>query len=259
MQAFISSVDRKQKQWFLAQLQGTRKAVLPVHTIAERKLFNEFMLTCRQFYISRTELTPEAVKLWNRKAETMPGVYYKLSEQLSQYASGDWQKTANIKQSLSQAFELTDTIRRQTRDPRRAESIINATETSLQPHHVTQGFDVGSVTSVSGTSNSGSAESNQTHPNIIDMATQISRQRTMDAQPSQAIKKQRNSRHCIRCGQAPGQCNGAGAWYRCQYPCRDCGEKSPKSCAGRDSKAPGKPQCGPLTELTPAARKHLGI
>lgn len=78
MQAYISSVDHKQKQWFIAQLQGTRKAVLPVHTIAERRLFNEFMLTCRVFYISRTELTPEAVKLWNRKAETMPGVYYKV-------------------------------------------------------------------------------------------------------------------------------------------------------------------------------------
>ncbi|KIK65217.1 hypothetical protein GYMLUDRAFT_240513 [Collybiopsis luxurians FD-317 M1] len=35
MQPFIPSLDQKQKQGFLAQLQGTRKAVLPIHTIQE--------------------------------------------------------------------------------------------------------------------------------------------------------------------------------------------------------------------------------
>lgn len=97
------------------------------------------------------------------------------------------------------------------------------------------------------------------HPSNI--VSQISQKRVMEAQVLPPIKKARTARHCIRCGQSAGQCNGASAWFRCQYSCRDCGEKLAKLCAGRSSKAAEKSRCGPpaATELTAAARKHLGL
>ncbi|KAJ3764783.1 hypothetical protein FB446DRAFT_656131, partial [Lentinula raphanica] len=79
MQPFVSSLDRKQKQAFLAQLQGTRKAVLPIHTVQERKLFSSLMATCKEFYLSSSELSPDAVRIWNRRVESMPNAFYKAS------------------------------------------------------------------------------------------------------------------------------------------------------------------------------------
>lgn len=59
---------------------------------------------------------------------------------MSQHATGSWEKTANLKQSLSQAFELTEGIKKWTRNPKRAESILHADEAPLQYHTATQGF-----------------------------------------------------------------------------------------------------------------------
>lgn len=84
MQPFMPNIDGRQKQGFLAELQGTRKAVLPVGAggVVEYKLFNKFMSTTKEFYSSsRGELTDEAVKIWNREAEKTPGVFYKVSEE----------------------------------------------------------------------------------------------------------------------------------------------------------------------------------
>ncbi|KIK53595.1 hypothetical protein GYMLUDRAFT_250297 [Collybiopsis luxurians FD-317 M1] len=117
IQPFVPGLDNKKKQGFLAQLQGTCKAVLPVHTVQERKLFNTLMSTCKDFYISRTELSPGAVKIWNRHVETMQDAYYKLTEQLSQYAHGDWERNGNLRQSLSLAFDVTDSIKKKLEMP----------------------------------------------------------------------------------------------------------------------------------------------
>ncbi|KAJ3963317.1 hypothetical protein EV361DRAFT_226739, partial [Lentinula raphanica] len=240
-------IDHKQKQSFLARLQGTAKAVLPICSIPERKLFNNLMLTCKDFYTSRSELSVNAVNIWNRHAEQNADISYKLSEHLSQYASGDWEKTANMKQSLSQAFEITETVRKQTRDPARSSSIIHATEAPLLRQQVTKGF----IELQSGTH--GELNANTT------ITAQISHKRAMDAQPEPATKRIRTSRHCIRCGQGAGQCKGTSAWFMCQYSCRDCGTLPITKCAGRTSKHPNKPRCGPPSELTPAAHKYLGI
>ncbi|KAF8994149.1 hypothetical protein BDZ89DRAFT_1150212 [Hymenopellis radicata] len=71
MQPFVPGVDGKQKQAYLAQMQGTRKPVLPVSTIAERKLFSKLMRTSPEFYSTSTSGTirADAVKIWNRLAE----------------------------------------------------------------------------------------------------------------------------------------------------------------------------------------------
>lgn len=66
---------------YLAMLQGTKKAVLPVHTPAEHKLFSTLMSTDPHF------LTPSGVpnwdtgvKVWNQKADVTDGIYYKVRE-----------------------------------------------------------------------------------------------------------------------------------------------------------------------------------
>ncbi|KIK55784.1 hypothetical protein GYMLUDRAFT_1017370 [Collybiopsis luxurians FD-317 M1] len=123
IQPFVPGLDNKKKQGFLAQLQGTRKAVLPVHTVQDW-----------------TELSPGAVKIWNRHVETMPDAYYKLTEQLLQYAHGDWERNGNLRQSLSLAFDVTDSIKKKTRDAKCSDFVTHPVEAPLHPHQVTQGF-----------------------------------------------------------------------------------------------------------------------
>ncbi|KAF5328558.1 hypothetical protein D9758_018001 [Tetrapyrgos nigripes] len=67
----------------------TWKAILPIHTIAEHKLFNDLM-SSNKFYInSKKELSNEAVWIWNHKAEEQDDIFYKLSEYLLHYANSD--------------------------------------------------------------------------------------------------------------------------------------------------------------------------
>ncbi|KIK59017.1 hypothetical protein GYMLUDRAFT_245467 [Collybiopsis luxurians FD-317 M1] len=256
IQPFVPSLDQNQKQEFLAQLQGTHKAVLPIHTIQEQKLFTKLMATCKDFYISRKELSSKAVQIWNRHVDIDAGC---LSEQLAQYANGNWEKNSNLQQSLSLAFNVTSALKKMTRDPKRAEKVVHATEAPLQPNHVSQGLIELPDDPASST---GSVSVQTSHPNTVaSTVTRISQKRTMEAQPEPPKKKPRISRHCIRCGGEAGQCNGASAWYRCQHACRDCGQRSVKLCIGRNSKNPGKArcECPSLADLTSAAQKHLQL
>ncbi|KAJ3768614.1 hypothetical protein FB446DRAFT_706893 [Lentinula raphanica] len=175
MRPFMPEIDHKKKQAFLAELQ--------------------------EFYTSQTELSVNVVKIWNRHAETNPDVYYELSKHLSQYASGDWEKTANLKQSLSQAFEITDAVKKQTRDPGCSDSIVHATEAPLLRQQVTKGFI--ELPGIHSDSNANTT-----------ITTQISHKRAMKAQLEPVTKRVRTSRHCIQCGQGAGQCKGTSAWTK---------------------------------------------
>ncbi|KAF8996471.1 hypothetical protein BDZ89DRAFT_1149038 [Hymenopellis radicata] len=88
----IMRIPDAQKQSFLARLQGTKKAVLPLHTAGERQLFSELMKTCEDF-TSTTD------------------VFYKLSEQLTAYYNGDWKSNSDTRLSLSLAFKQTQPSR----------------------------------------------------------------------------------------------------------------------------------------------------
>jgi hypothetical protein len=66
---------------YLARLQNTRKAILPVHTPAERKLFRTLMQQNPKFSPS-SRAQPnwdKAVPIWNRYADTEHDVYYKVT------------------------------------------------------------------------------------------------------------------------------------------------------------------------------------
>jgi hypothetical protein len=78
IQPYNEETDSEQKQAYLAKMQGTRKPVLPVHTLAEKQLFAELMRTSPTFQKCSTSASLAAAEIWNQKAETMKDIYYKV-------------------------------------------------------------------------------------------------------------------------------------------------------------------------------------
>jgi hypothetical protein len=83
MAEYQPAADHKQKHHFLAEMQGTRKPVLPVHSPAERNLFRQLMNTSLEF--NQPDGPPnwkQAIKLWNRQADMTDGISYKVCQQI---------------------------------------------------------------------------------------------------------------------------------------------------------------------------------
>lgn len=80
IQPYNEEIDSKRtlKQQYLARMQGTRIAVLPVHTVAEKLLFNELMRTSPAFQSCKTAVSTAATAIWNREAESKPDIFYKV-------------------------------------------------------------------------------------------------------------------------------------------------------------------------------------
>jgi hypothetical protein len=79
---------KKVAHTYLAQMQGTRKAVLPVHTAEEGDLFTDLMATEPTFNSRVKGPTFKlAVKVWNERAENSDNVFYKVRWVLSQISS----------------------------------------------------------------------------------------------------------------------------------------------------------------------------
>jgi len=71
MAEFSPTLDRKQQHGFLAELQRTRKPVLPIHTPSERHLFCMLMETNHEFNAKSSPIWRNATKVWNHHADTM--------------------------------------------------------------------------------------------------------------------------------------------------------------------------------------------
>ncbi|KAF7324049.1 3'-5' exonuclease domain-containing protein [Mycena kentingensis (nom. inval.)] len=140
IQPFSSSLDGKQKQAYLARMQDTRKAVLPVHTTAEKRLFRKLMQEEPAFRDCKTTISLKATEHWNRLAETTADVYYKLEEQLTSYLNGAYKDFANCRQSYENAREVLAPLDKALRDPHRSDHIVNAPLGPLVPHRVESGF-----------------------------------------------------------------------------------------------------------------------
>ena len=75
----ISTIDRTQPHLYLARMQGTRKAILPVHTSAEHDLFRTLMKSNPVFNVqSSGPIWKLAVKVWNEFADKQTGIFYKV-------------------------------------------------------------------------------------------------------------------------------------------------------------------------------------
>ena len=82
MAEYIPALHRNEvapRYRFLAELQGTRKPVLPVHTLVEKKLFKELLENNPAF--SSESGDPQwklAVRIWNAEADVRDDVFYKV-------------------------------------------------------------------------------------------------------------------------------------------------------------------------------------
>lgn len=129
MGTYKSSLHSKQRHYFLASMQGTRKPVLPIHNSQERDLFRDFMTGDSGFNDPVSGPNWEhAVRLWNDTADTKEGISYKLTEQLKVYYNGDWKRNTNIKQTKSMTVDVRFPLKQSLRDPRRSSGAPKAPE-----------------------------------------------------------------------------------------------------------------------------------
>jgi hypothetical protein len=78
--AFDPGLDAQREHAFLAKRQGTRLAVLPLHTRAEYMLFTEFMKDPTLFSAPNGKPKwPQILQRWNRVAEQKSDIFYKVS------------------------------------------------------------------------------------------------------------------------------------------------------------------------------------
>jgi hypothetical protein len=78
MSEYNPLLDAKQPHHFLAELQGTRKPILPIHTSEERELFSQLMRTNLAFNSTSIPNWKEAVRVWNRYADVNMHISYKV-------------------------------------------------------------------------------------------------------------------------------------------------------------------------------------
>ncbi|XP_006463087.1 hypothetical protein AGABI2DRAFT_152387 [Agaricus bisporus var. bisporus H97] len=141
MVSYRFALNEKQKHSFVARMQNTRRAVLPVHTPAEQQLYQKLMETNTVFSPKSGEPQwREAVVIWNQLADgTSDEVYYKLVEQLKVYHA-KWKALSNVHTQLSRTAETRRPLYRQIHDPRRALMVPPTPTNILQPHQAKSGF-----------------------------------------------------------------------------------------------------------------------
>ncbi|KAJ7132564.1 hypothetical protein C8R44DRAFT_871499 [Mycena epipterygia] len=174
IQPYNEEIDSKrtQKQQYLARMQGTRIAVLPVHTVAEKLLFNELMRTSPAFQSCKTAVSTAATAIWNRNAESKSDIFYKVLFRmfcddelllnclpagrtlLTAYLNGNYKDSANVRQSCSQARGQIEPLEHAQHDPKRTDRIVNARSGPPVRHRVASGFNTSLNTSTTSNSTS---------------------------------------------------------------------------------------------------------
>nr|GAT42490.1 predicted protein [Mycena chlorophos] len=246
---FLAALSSKQAQAYLAEMQGVQKPVLPVHTIKEKQLFSNLMRTSPIFQRCSTAISREATIEWNRIAATDKDIYYKLEEQLTSYFNGAYKDAANIRLSCARVYEQTSQLQAELQDPKRAEKIINAPMSDPVALQVTAGFIADEMSHVPSASEVQYVQQLAAATNVSEATANLTFRRSVkrtaeSAAQGQPAGKKRQERTCIRCGRGAG-CPGRSSWYMCEHNCRDCGERNPRICAGRYSKAPNTVRCKP--------------
>ncbi|PPR06280.1 hypothetical protein CVT24_000821 [Panaeolus cyanescens] len=142
MAQYNHNIDNKRPQSYLARKQGTRKAILPIHTPTEQELFKELMKTNTAFN-SRTTgpVWKLAVKEWNAHADKQDEIYYKLIEQLRVFYSS-YMTRINVKQSLSLTANARRPIIQAVRDPARSDAVPPISTRPLSISVPSSGFDI---------------------------------------------------------------------------------------------------------------------
>lgn len=78
MACFDPTLDFQQPHAYLASLQGTRKPILPVHSLKERQLFQKLLSENQAFNSPTGPNWKQAIKAWNNIADRTDGIFYKV-------------------------------------------------------------------------------------------------------------------------------------------------------------------------------------
>lgn len=79
MTEYLPSLGTKWRHKFLAEMQGTNKAILPIHNHTEKELFRELMRTNTDFNSSGGPSNwDRAARVWNSYANANDVVFYKV-------------------------------------------------------------------------------------------------------------------------------------------------------------------------------------
>ncbi|KAF9529747.1 hypothetical protein CPB83DRAFT_882672 [Crepidotus variabilis] len=253
----------KTRHQYLARMQGTHKAILPIHTPAEHDLFRSLMESNPAFNSeSAGPIWKLAVKAWNQIADKQDGIFYKLVEQLKVYYT-QWQTSLNVRQSLSLSSNVRKKSIKAARNPSRMDQAPQLSTRPLTLHSITHGYDIGSLLTPPTPMRGGQTETTRASeanppssskippastlllppplspppvfgpPNIPAM---IAVQRVIGGiQKAKPSEKKKKPRVCRRCGDP--ECSGRRAVKYCSNPCQDCARHD---CLGRNPHRPSR-------------------
>ncbi|KAJ3515878.1 hypothetical protein NLJ89_g1482 [Agrocybe chaxingu] len=115
-----ASFNPRQRHLYLARMQGTRKAVLPIHMPEEVKLWRELVTNNGYFNSPSGPTSYKATAVWNEHADRTDGVFYKTTENLKAYFS-QWKTRINVTVSLSMSSSDRAKVMKGIRDPSRTD------------------------------------------------------------------------------------------------------------------------------------------
>ncbi|KAG6846753.1 hypothetical protein H0H93_012095, partial [Arthromyces matolae] len=200
MQEYDEVTDGKQPQAYLAKMQGTRRPILPIHTMKERKLFNKLMREREEFQSCTTSIKIGCVKIWNRYAETDDNIYYKLEEHLTAHFNGKWQESANITESRSQALTVTEPLQKQLQNPARAEHNVNIPAFEISENRATHGFRPipDPHTNIQASTVQAFANANSLEIPAAESTIALSTLHAFDSRPETVTQSKKKDRKCPR-------------------------------------------------------------
>ncbi|CAK5284800.1 unnamed protein product [Mycena citricolor] len=138
MAPYEAALDAKRLHHHLASLQGTRKAVTPIHNDIEKTLFRDLMAAFPETFgnLSSDNQAAKAAKIWNGRAETEKD----LPEHLKVYYNGPWKTNSNIIQTKAVSAAVRKPLLETIHDEERMRMAPTVPQTTLKPHSVLDGL-----------------------------------------------------------------------------------------------------------------------
>ncbi|KAF6742765.1 hypothetical protein DFP72DRAFT_1104354 [Ephemerocybe angulata] len=210
---------------YLARRQGTRHAVLGVHTGAEHRLYSNLMQTSPSYMRDGGPDWPRAIREWNENHVDGKTIFYKLPEQLKSYYV-TWAAGLNAIHTRALTYQQR----------RQIDALVYPTSNRPLPSagYVPESNSAGVRERTPPRLLLTATSSGSTHADPAPQPEARKRKRTAQESNFDDPNRQRGRRTCAKCGRGEG-CPGNGGKKHCKFPCRDCGMLG---CNGRDSRAP---------------------
>lgn len=106
MASFEPTIDFRQPHGHLASLQGTRKPILPVHSLQERQFFRALLNENKAFNSPNGPDFKQAVRAWNHEADKTPSIFYKVRIKILKHLLIDSHNFSASRTSISSLFSM---------------------------------------------------------------------------------------------------------------------------------------------------------